>query len=62
MLSVGHILRRRGVPYALLHVTSMYPTPYHKVRLGAMVQLQARFTKLLERWDGSGLPEQRVVA
>ena len=37
------ILRRRGVPYALLHVTSMYPTPYHKVRLGAMVQLQQVF-------------------
>jgi sialic acid synthase SpsE len=37
------IFRKRGVPYALLHVTSMYPTPYDKVRLGAMVQLQQAF-------------------
>src|SRR5262249_10217797 len=27
------ILRRHGVPFALLHCTSMYPTPYHAVRL-----------------------------
>src|SRR3954464_14390256 len=25
------ILRQAGVPYALLHCTSMYPTPYEKV-------------------------------
>ena len=25
---------RRGVPFALMHCTSMYPTPYDKVRLG----------------------------
>lgn len=37
------ILRRRGVPYALLHVTSMYPTPYDKVRLGAIAQLRQAF-------------------
>jgi len=30
------IFRRHDVPYALLHVTSMYPTPYDKVRLGAI--------------------------
>jgi sialic acid synthase SpsE len=30
------ILRQAGVPFALLHCTSMYPTPYAKVRLGAM--------------------------
>jgi len=28
----------------------------------AMVTLQNRMTKLLERWDGDGLPETRVVA
>jgi hypothetical protein len=28
----------------------------------AMVQIQARFTKLLERWDSDGIPEQRAVA
>jgi len=30
------ILRRRRVPFALLHCTSLYPTPYTKVRLGAL--------------------------
>jgi len=31
------------VPYALMHCTSMYPTPYNKVRLGAVTQLQQTF-------------------
>jgi len=31
------------VPYALMHCTSMYPTPYGKVRLGAVTQLQQAF-------------------
>jgi N-acetylneuraminate synthase len=30
-----------GVPVALMHCTSMYPTPYEKVRLGALRELQA---------------------
>lgn len=37
------ILRKYKVPYALLHCTSMYPTPYDKVRLGAITQLQKTF-------------------
>jgi sialic acid synthase SpsE len=37
------ILRRHSVPFALLHCTSMYPTPYHKVRLGALSELAAAF-------------------
>lgn len=37
------ILRRYNVPYALLHCTSMYPTPYEKVRLGALLELQEAF-------------------
>jgi N-acetylneuraminate synthase len=37
------ILRRRAVPFALLHCTSMYPTPYDKVRLGALGELKANF-------------------
>ncbi len=37
------ILREHGVSYALLHCTSMYPTPYEKVRLGAMVELAEAF-------------------
>ena len=37
------ILRRACVPFALLHCTSMYPTPYRKVRLGALADLAERF-------------------
>lgn len=37
------ILRRCGVPFALLHCTSMYPTPYSAVRLGALAQLREHF-------------------
>jgi N-acetylneuraminate synthase len=33
------ILRQYGVPFALLHVTNIYPTPAHLVRLGAMPEL-----------------------
>ncbi len=38
------ILRRHGVPFALLHCTSIYPTPYDKVRLGGLSELQNRFS------------------
>lgn len=37
------ILRRHGVPFALMHCTSIYPTPYDKVRLGAMAELAQAF-------------------
>ncbi len=37
------ILRKYNVPFALLHCTSMYPTPYDKVRLGALTELQNTF-------------------
>ena len=37
------IFRRAGVPFALLHVTSVYPTPYSLVRLGALAELRAAF-------------------
>jgi sialic acid synthase SpsE len=37
------ILREAGVPYALTHCTSMYPTPYNRVRLGAIPQLRETF-------------------
>lgn len=36
-------IRKHGVPLALMHCTSMYPTPYEKVRLGAVSQLRAEF-------------------
>lgn len=37
------ILENKRVNYALLHVTSMYPTPYEKVRLGALLELKKTF-------------------
>lgn len=37
------ILRKNSIPYALLHCTSMYPTPYDKVRLGAIEDLKNSF-------------------
>lgn len=37
------ILREHNIPYALLHCTSMYPTPYAKVRLGALEDLAGAF-------------------
>jgi len=37
------ILEKAGVDYALLHCTSMYPTPYDKVRLGGLSELQKAF-------------------
>ena len=36
-------LRAGGVPYAIMHCTSIYPTPYAKVRLGALAELAERF-------------------
>ncbi|MBI5631812.1 MAG: N-acetylneuraminate synthase family protein [Elusimicrobia bacterium] len=37
------VFRRAGVPLMLMHCTSMYPTPYEKVRLGAIADLQRQF-------------------
>jgi N-acetylneuraminate synthase len=37
------IIRHHGAPLALLHCTSMYPTPYEKVRLGALHDLASAF-------------------
>jgi len=38
-----NILRARRVPFALMHCTSLYPTPYHQVRLGALSELREAF-------------------
>lgn len=38
-----NVLRRSRIPFALLHCTSMYPTPYEKVRLGALQALAQKF-------------------
>ncbi|OGH69526.1 MAG: polyhydroxyalkanoate biosynthesis repressor PhaR [Candidatus Magasanikbacteria bacterium RIFCSPHIGHO2_02_FULL_51_14] len=37
------ILRKYRVPFALFHCTSMYPTPYEKVRLGGIADLRDAF-------------------
>ena len=37
------ILEANKVPYALMHCTSMYPTPHDKVRLGALADLKKNF-------------------
>lgn len=37
------ILRENRISYALLHCTSMYPTPYQNVRLGALADLKNNF-------------------
>tara|TARA_R110002126_G_scaffold120730_1_gene261939 strand:- start:8295 stop:9329 length:1035 start_codon:yes stop_codon:yes gene_type:complete len=37
------ILEENDIPYALLHCTSMYPTPYDKVRLEAIIELKKEF-------------------
>src|SRR2546422_2853919 len=36
-------IQRHGMPLALLHCTSMYPTPYHLVRLGGIQDLASEF-------------------
>jgi sialic acid synthase SpsE len=37
------IFREAKVPFALMHCTSMYPTPYERVRLGALQELAGVF-------------------
>ncbi|MBI2470411.1 MAG: N-acetylneuraminate synthase family protein [Planctomycetes bacterium] len=37
------ILSHHRVPYAIMHCVSMYPTPYDKVRLGALSEIAMRF-------------------
>lgn len=41
------ILDDAGIDYALLHTTSMYPTPYEKVRLGALNDLKDAFPEIV---------------
>ena len=38
-----NILKKHKVQFAILHCTSMYPTPYEKVRLGALNELNKHF-------------------
>jgi len=40
------LIRRHDVPLVLLHCTSMYPTPYDKVRLGGISDLARAFPEI----------------
>ncbi len=37
------IIEKNNIPYAILHCTSLYPTPYDKVRLGALREIKDAF-------------------
>ncbi|MEW6610792.1 MAG: N-acetylneuraminate synthase family protein [Patescibacteria group bacterium] len=37
------IMREYRIPFGLMHCTSLYPTPYRHVRLGALAQLRETF-------------------
>jgi sialic acid synthase SpsE len=37
------ILQKSNVHFALLHTTSIYPTPYDKIRLGALTEISKQF-------------------
>ena len=37
------IIENKGIDYALLHTTSIYPTPYDEIRLGALEDLKTNF-------------------
>ena len=41
------IFEKHEVPYALLHCTNVYPTPFELVRLGAMTEMQKEFPNCL---------------
>jgi sialic acid synthase SpsE len=41
------IIRRYKIPYGLFHCTSLYPTPYDKVRLGALSDLAKSYPDAL---------------
>lgn len=38
-----NILKKHKIPFAILHCTSIYPTPYDRIRLGALDQLRKTF-------------------
>jgi sialic acid synthase SpsE len=42
-----NILKNAGVEFAILHVTSIYPTPYENVRLGIIKKIKERFPNVV---------------
>lgn len=41
------ILKKANVDYAIMHVTSMYPTPYDQVRLRVITELKNKFPDII---------------
>ena len=41
------ILKKANIDFALMHVTSMYPTPYEDVRLGFLYELKTKFPDIV---------------
>ncbi len=37
------IIEKYKVPYALMHTTNLYPTPYNLIRLNALKELKKNF-------------------
>jgi N-acetylneuraminate synthase len=56
------ILRKARTPFALLHCTSMYPTPYSKVRLGAIAALAERFPDAVVGFSDHSLENYACLA
>ena len=42
-----NIIKKKNIPYALLHTTNVYPTPPEIVRLGAMNELMTSFPDIV---------------
>lgn len=42
-----NIIKKKNIPYALLHTTNVYPTPPEIVRLGAMSELMTSFPDIV---------------
>ena len=40
------IIQKHNTPFALMHTTNLYPTPYNLVRLGAMQELMDNFPNI----------------
>ncbi len=59
------IMRSHKIPYALLHCTNAYPTPFHAVRLGCLAELRTAFPDAvigLSDHTGSNLPSLGAIA
>jgi len=42
-----NVLKKANIDFALMHVTSMYPTPYEDVRLGFLHELKTKFPDIV---------------